>query len=410
MQRGGGEEVKRGQTSSSSDNSSSRDVENEDDLEAEDDGFEPADIMVPIQRSDFVEVQRNDPRIRDLRSKRNDPAYPAYERLQRHYLEDNGLLYLRILVPGCRSTKRLIVPATLRSRILYEYHGAPLLGHAGRNRMVKAIREKYYWPGISKDVDRRLQSCLACLRRKTPRPMKAGVMTSVLRTKPFDLVEMDFYGPLPDTMDGNRYILTMVDVFSRWPIAVPVTDRKASTVARAIYQHLICVHGCPRAIHSDRGKEFLAAGIKQMCAELAIKKIETTGFQPQANGRVERFHQWIGRMMTVMANEKKDDWDIYIDACLFAYRVSVHEAMGHSPFELVYGRKPTVPLDLLWEPEEEKSTSGSAHIDYADDIRKILRNSFKRVKELQTKAAAHNANRKKKGAAVNFEEGDQIRS
>ena len=366
----------------------------------------PGDIMHTVTKEDVIEHQKNDPRVKDIRKNMDDPTHKSFERLHKYYIEHDKLLWLK--PANEQGKKRLLVPMNLRTRILYQHHGAPLSAHPGRNKVTKAISEKYYWPKMTEDIKKWLKACLACQRRKAPRPMNAGARTPIIRTKPFQLIGMDFYGPLPDTVNGNKYILTMIDVFTRWPIAVAVPDRKSSTVARAIYEQLISVHGCPKAILTDRGKEFLAAGIKKLCRTMGIAKIETTGFQPQANGHVERFHQWIGRMMTMMSNEKKDDWDLYLDASLFAYRISTNESTGFTPFELVYGRQATVPLDLLWKEVESEVDDNSKHTVYADEIRTRLKATFEKVRETQMKAANANINRRRTFKEVKFNIGDQV--
>ncbi len=358
------------------------------------------DNLTPLTREHLVEEQKRDKRIKRIRHRRNnDPGHgdgssqaveakTKYDKLQRVYREEDGLLYMS----DNQNRHRLMVPDTCRYRILYNHHGAPLMAHPGRNKVTALITSKFYWPGMTADIKRWLGACLACQRRKTPRPLNAAPLQPILRRRPFQLIGMDFYGPLPETTDGNRYILTMIDIFTRWPIAVPVPDRKASTVARAIYEHLVCVHGCPKAIYTDRGAEFITPGMTILCETLGIAKVATTGYQPQANGHVERFHQWIGRMMTIMANDKKDDWDLYISACLFAYRISTNESTGYSPFELVYGRQPMLPLDLILD--DDSKDNNNSEYEYVQEIKQRLKVGFDEVRQNQLRAAVANINRR----------------
>ena len=139
------------------------------------------------------------------------------------------------------------------------------------------------------------------MRRKSPRPLRAGLMDTMSSSHPWHTVAIDFVGPCPPTPEGHCYILTMIDTFTRWPIAIPVKDRRAATVQQALHEHLFSRYGFPTRLLSDRGKEFIDAGLVSLCSWLGIQKIATTGYQPQANGHIERFHRYLNSAMSSLA-------------------------------------------------------------------------------------------------------------
>ena len=180
-------------------------------------------------------------------------------------------------------------------------------------------------------------------------------------SRPFEKVAIDLVGPCGarPTLEGNTYILTMLDTFTRWAIAIPIPSKSAEVVAHAIMQGLITKHGCPAKIFSDLGTEFINKGLRSMCARWGFSKMETTGWQPRSNP-VERIHRWINGGMTSLQAKFGSEWDKYVDAVVFAYNVSIHDSTNYSPYSLLYGRQPSLPEDVMLNvqreafPDEEK--------------------------------------------------------
>jgi hypothetical protein len=151
---------------------------------------------------------------------------------------------------------RMVVPTSLKAFILYKHHGLPLRatteGNASSHPFVSASMST---SGMYNDTKRWVRACTTCVRRKTPRPMKTGVPQTILLRAPGDW-SVDVQGPLifPLTKDGNhnRYLLTMLDCFLHWGIAVPIPDTKASTILWTIFRHILSNHGIPRVISRSR--------------------------------------------------------------------------------------------------------------------------------------------------------------
>jgi hypothetical protein len=110
-------------------------------------------------------------------------------------------------------------------------------------------------------------------------------------------------------------------------------------------QRVITKFGVPKALITDQGTNFTSELIKAMCKLLHVRKIQTTGFHPQSNGRLERVHSTISRMLSHFVNRRQTDWDEYLPYITMAYNSQCHESTGYSPYELVFGRKMEVPLE-----------------------------------------------------------------
>ena len=334
-------------------------------------------------------------RIRKLREDNDlqpSSSAPPNADLERFSLHEDGSLWLTQThrthsVGKPLRTEVVVVPDSLKAFILRRHHGLPMSGHAGSSKTLRKLRERYWWKHMARDVKRWVSACLVCRKRKTPRPLHAGTPQSVcLSPHPFHTVAIDLVGPASEATSGNKYILTMLDTFTRWVVAVPIPSKRTDVVAHAIYRHWICKYGCMSRVLSDQGREFVNKGILSMCTRWSIRQIKTTGWQPQANP-VERVHRWLNSSMTTISKNFEDDWDLYVDAIVFAFNTSYHEATGYSPYNLVFGRQPRLPDDVIF---------GHAQRDYADETAlrihcsEWLAGAYKHAITKQTAMAAKN--------------------
>ena len=261
-------------------------------------------------------------------------------------------------------TDHVVVPECLKAFILRRYHGLPVSGHVGRRRTYKQISSAYYWPDMSKDVKRWVQACLACRRRKTPRPLHAGQPGAVsTATRPWQCVAIDIVSTTTTSQGGYTKILTMIDLFTRYVIATPLRKATAKNIGSALFEQLYCRFGKPERIHSDEGSEFVSEALKAMFKEWDIKHTSTGGYQPQANP-VERYHRFMNSSMTMLAAKFGANWPQYLPATTFAYNASTNDATGYSPHELVHaGQKPTLLQSIgeLHANEPEAANEADHH-------------------------------------------------
>ena len=305
---------------------------------------------------------------------------------------------------GDNNTQRVVVPESLKAFVIGIHHNTPLHAHQGQKRLYQMITSKYYWPSQRKDIARWVKSCLVCAKRKTPRPVTQGLTESSLAQYPFQIVGIDLVGKCLETSRGYTWILTIVDHFSRWPIAIPIPDRKASTIARALYEHLICEYGIPTKILSDQGKELIGEALKLVYDRWGIKRVQTGGYNPQANGACERFHRWLHVTMTQLFDRKSPDWDEYLPALLFAYRVSVNDATGYSPYMLTRGREATLPLDVVLQLDETSVTKD----DYVEQMTSRLKRALDVTRRNQYENHIANYDRAPARTKPSFKQGDKV--
>ena len=154
--------------------------------------------------------------------------------------------------------------------MIRRFHDSLFAGHLGVSRMVYHLQDRVYWPGLRQDVRSYLASCKVCLARKSPCPMG-----HIDVGHPWDRVAMDLLDMSVTTTKGNRYLLVMVDCFSRWMDACPLPDKTALAVADAFFQHIVCRFGMPSVIHSDQGREFENKVMQELCLLCGAHKTRT---------------------------------------------------------------------------------------------------------------------------------------
>ena len=124
-------------------------------------------------------------------------------------------------------------------------------------------------------------------------------------------------------------------------------DQKASTVAKKLYENYICIFGAPAQLHSDHGANFTSTVIAELCSLLGIQKSKTTPYCPQSNGKVERMHQTLIRMIGNLP-EPKINWPSHLPEVLQAYNGTRSAITGYSPHYLMFRQRPRFPIDLYF--------------------------------------------------------------
>ena len=168
------------------------------------------------------------------------------------------------------------------------------------------------------------------------------------------------------TEQGNRCILTIIDVFTKYTVAVPMPNQLAVTVAEAFLHQWILRFGAPRRLLTDRGVNFESATISNLCSVWRIDKVRTTAYHPAGNGACERVNQTSKKGLAKVLNQRQlDKWDLALPHVLFAYNTSVHTATGFTPQFLMMGSEARVPSEVqIGIPPAELSSSSFAYNRY----------------------------------------------
>ena len=181
-----------------------------------------------------------------------------------------------------------------------------------------------------------------------------------IKERPFERVIMDCIGPLPKTKSGNRYLLTIMCASSRFPEAIPLRAMSTKKVVESMTIFFIKV-GLPKIIQTDRRTNFMSNLFKRVIGQLGAKHVISSPYHPQSQSALERFHATLKSMLRAHCTERQNDWDKELPFIFFAIRDSVQEALGYSPFELVYGYELRNPLKIAKEQREDPRTETVAN-------------------------------------------------
>ena len=156
-------------------------------------------------------------------------------------------------------------------------------------------------------------------------------------------------------------------------------DKEAVTVARLLVNEFICRFGVPEVLHTDQGKNIESTLIGEMCHLLGIKKTRTSPYHPQSDGLVER-NRTLLAMLSIAAAECEEEWDVQLPVVMMAYRSSMQETTGATPFSLMFGSEVRLPIDLMFDtPPGYPSPSSTSR--YAQTLRKYLQEAYHFVRE-----------------------------
>jgi len=260
----------------------------------------------------------------------------------------------------------LVVPELMKKMIFDKCHQAG--GHPGFKKTLYRIKERFWWKGMAAEVKKWTKICKTCQMVKPPNKAQAAPMTMQTAEGVFSRLNVDFHGPFKPTKSGNRYVFTMSDHFSRFVLLTPVSDQTAETAAEVIVSKFVSVHGVPGMIVSDNGPAFSGGVWKGVCNRLGIVEKHSLPYRPETNGQVERVHRTLDTMLKTML-KKKSEWDSLLPLIQLAMNTQVHDTLGCTPYELVYGRKGKLPMDIeLGTHVEDTAVNQNDKIGYLESL------------------------------------------
>jgi hypothetical protein len=168
-------------------------------------------------------------------------------------------------------------------------------------------------------------------------------------TQPWHTIGIDIMGPFPPTPRQKRFLLLIVDYFTRWVELFALRQTTATHFANVLIDEVICRYGVPLHILSDNGPQFISHWFNEICRALGITHKLTANYHPQTNMR-ERVNRTLKAQIAIYAQQHPGLWDKELQKLAFAIRTSVNETTGDTPAYLNLGRNPVLPLDLIINP------------------------------------------------------------
>lgn len=209
-------------------------------------------------------------------------------------------------------------------------------------------------------------------------------MGHLLASRPNEVLAID-YTTLEPALNGVENILVMTDVFSKYTIAIPTWDQRAPTVARVLVTEWFYKFGVPARLHSDQGRNFESSLVQQLCSLYGIVKTRTTPYHPAGNGQCERFNRTLHNLLRTLPVSRKRDWNTCLPQVLYCYNTTPHQTTGESPFFLMFGQEPRLPVDFLLG-RIESPVSGTVH-EWVQEHQARLQMAFEGARERLQNAA-----------------------
>ena len=261
---------------------------------------------------------------------------------QPNVVEKNGLLW--------RDGRILIVPndATLRTRILAECHDTVTAAHFGRDKTLAAVKVRFEWEGMSTAVESYVATCDACQRNKPSQQLTPGALMPLpLPDRPCDEWTTDAVTGLPMTKRGHDSIQVFVERLCKVKhFAATRKDYDAAAMASCFVHTVVRPHGMPLAVISDRDPRFTAKYYAELTKLMGIDLRMSTARHPQSDGQSEREVRTIITALRAFCNDNQNDWDDYLDMLELGFNCTVQSSTQCSPYELLYGCKPRLPIDV----------------------------------------------------------------
>ena len=274
---------------------------------------------------------------------------------------------------------RLLVPACFQQELIEKMHEHGVACHQGYQRTLKNIKLRFDWFDIRNQLRVYTRACGVCQRKRTKNVNTRHHATGHLSGYRGERVNMDVCGPFTVTPLKNKYLLVICDSFTRYAVAVPVVDTKATTLADAFLRGWCNIFGFPTEVHTDHGTYFTSEFWKEMCQKLNMKHTLGSALRPQSNGQNERIIRAVQESLRVaIEGHKKTDWDVRVSYATAAYNFTPNSVTNFAPHELMFGELPQMEVDFMFPKHD---TPRSTPAEFLRELLSKMKDTFKKVRQ-----------------------------
>nr|KAG5711896.1 hypothetical protein BaRGS_026337 [Batillaria attramentaria] len=320
-------------------------------------------------------------------------------------LNSEGLLVRRVYDREQRKVEQLVLPAGYRKQVLRHLHND--MGHMGVERTVTLVRERFFWPYMAKEIEQYVTKECSCVKDKPPVYYEHAPLKTITTSTPFELVSIDFLH-LEKSSAGHEYILVLMDHFTRYAQAYATRNKSAKTVAERIFNDFVLRFGLPGRIHHDQGGEFENHLMRELHRLCGVASSRTTPYHPEGNPQAERYNRTLLTMLKTLPQDQKGKWHQHLQKMVHAYNCTKSEATGYSPFFLLYGRTPRLPVDILFRIQRPELTQRKDIAKYVQEYRDSMQEAYSKAAQAAEKASSRQARHSNKIQATVLRPGDRV--
>jgi hypothetical protein len=252
------------------------------------------------------------------------------------YIDKKGRMYRK----SKGGEHKLVVAKENRTYMIRAAHDS--LGHRGFYATKSLLELRFWWPEFERDVSHHIKTCLLCqLRQKT----LLHIPPVVTHTPSlFQQIHVDVM-VMGTPSNGFNKVVDARDSLSRWLEARPIKNETARTLGLFLLEEIICRWGCPEVIVTDNAPQFLAA-VAWLKDKYGIQGIRVSPYNSQGNGSVENGHWPMRQSLYKATGGNPGKWYWFFPQVVWADRVTIRRGLGCSPYFMVTGAHPLLPLDI----------------------------------------------------------------
>lgn len=262
----------------------------------------------------------------------------------RRYKIVNGRLLYDPTIKGRRLTNwkmKLVVPKSSRNLILSECHDDPKAAHLGVQKTIDRVMDRYYWPGLSRDVREYVKSCQTCRMVKHDNLKPFGLMGKFRNVHtPWQVISMDLLGPFPRSRQGHTSLLVFSDWLTKYPCIIPLRSATAKNVVKHTESRVFLEYGVPEAVIMDNGSQFARSNeVKALLKKYGVTRLWRNCLYHAQSNFTERHNKNVNAALRAYVRENHKNWDELLPEVSLALRTAVHAVTKYSPFFLNHGRE-----------------------------------------------------------------------
>lgn len=223
--------------------------------------------------------------------------------------------------------------------ILKRNHDDPLSAHGGFFKTADRVKRLFYWPGMDTDIREYVAKCETCKACKPSNRVQRSPMGNLREaSRPFEIIYIDFVGPLPRSKSGHTCLFVVIDGFSKFVHLHPLRAATAQSAIKCLLDHIFRVFGTPRYLISDNGSQFISAIYKNFLIEHKVTPWYTARYHPQANA-AEAVNKTVETAIrTHLMNEANHrQWDVHLSEIACAVNTAKHTSTNLSPYFVIFG-------------------------------------------------------------------------